>query len=101
MPSKTRSARKTNIRQHICKIPNAVQNSKTTRDTTNADAQNSRAATLHPRKYADKIRPSCLAYRARRSCTGYSARNPESKLQTYLYIALFCAEHAKNTERAL
>ena len=44
---------------------------------------------------ADKICPSCLAYRACRSCTGYSARNPESKLQTYLYIALFCAKRAK------
>ena len=44
---------------------------------------------------ADKICPPRLAYRARRSCISRSARNPESKLQTYLYIALFCAERAK------
>jgi hypothetical protein len=74
------------------KIPNAAQNSQR-RAIRQTPTHKTAKQPLYIR--ADKIRPSCLACRARKNCTGYSARNPESKLQTYFYIALFCAERAK------
>ena len=75
------------------KILNATQNSQR-RATQQTPTHKTARQTLYIR--ADKIHlPRLAACRARRSCTDYSARNPESKLQTYLYIALFCAERAK------